>query len=97
MFAKTFGCARFIYNKMLGDRLDYYKETGKRLNNTPAQYKKEFPWLKEVDSLALANAQINLNKAYNNFGAIGSILASHASSRRKQVVLHILRTTNMAL
>mgnify|MGYP003163672882 CR=1 FL=1 len=63
MFAKTFGCARFIYNKMLGDRLDYYKETGKRLNNTPAQYKKEFPWLKEVDSLALANAQINLNKA----------------------------------
>ena len=67
MFAKTFGCARFIYNKMLGDRLDYYKETGKKLNNTPAQYKEEFPWLKEVDSLALANAQINLNKAYNNF------------------------------
>ena len=67
MFAKTFGCARFIYNKMLGDRLDYYKETGKKLNNTPAQYKDEFPWLKEVDSLALANAQLNLNKAYNNF------------------------------
>ena len=67
MFEKTFGCARFIYNKMLGDRLDYYKETGKKLNNTPAQYKEEFPWLKEVDSLALANAQMNLNKAYNNF------------------------------
>ena len=60
MFAKTFGCVRFIYNKMLGDRLDYYKETGKKLNNTPAQYKSEFPWLKEVDSLALANAQLNL-------------------------------------
>lgn len=99
MFAKTFGCARFIYNKMLGDRLDYYKETGKRLNNTPAQYKKEFPWLKEVDSLALANAQINLNRTrrITTFGAIGSILASHASSRRKQVMLHILRTINMAL
>ena len=67
MFAKTFGCVRFLYNKMLGDRLDYYKETGKKLNNTPAQYKEEFPWLKEVDSLALANAQMNLNKAYNNF------------------------------
>ena len=37
------------------------------LNNTPAQYKKEFEWLKEVDSLALANAQLNLQKAYNNF------------------------------
>ena len=67
IFAKTFGCARFIYNKMLGDRLDYYMKTGKKLNNTPAQYKDEFPWLREVDSLALANAQLNLNKAYNNF------------------------------
>ncbi len=67
LFAKTFGCVRFIYNKMLGDRLDYYQKTGKKLNNTPAQYKAEFPWLKEVDSLALANAQLNLNRAYHNF------------------------------
>ena len=67
LFAKTFGCVRFIYNKMLGDRLDYYQKTGKKLNNTPAQYKAEYPWLKEVDSLALANAQMNLNRAYNNF------------------------------
>ena len=34
---------------------------------TPAQYKKEYEWLKEVDSLALANAQMNLDKAYKNF------------------------------
>jgi putative transposase len=33
----------------------------------PADYKKEFPWLKEVDSLALANAQLNLNTAYKTF------------------------------
>lgn len=66
MFAKTFGCVRFIYNKMLSDRIAYYKETGQKLNNTPAQYKEEFPWLKEVDSLALANAQMNLNKAYSH-------------------------------
>ena len=66
MLAKTFGCVRFIYNKMLQDRIDYYKKTGKSLNNTPAQYKSEFIWLKEVDSLALANAQLNLNKAYKN-------------------------------
>lgn len=37
------------------------------LRNTPAQYKKEFDWLKEVDSLALANTQLNLDKAYKNF------------------------------
>ena len=67
MFAKTFGCVRFIYNKMLADKIKFYKETKQKLNNTPAQYKKEFEWLKEVDSLALANAQMNLQTAYNNF------------------------------
>lgn len=66
-FAKTFGCTRFIYNRMLSDKIEYYKETKQKLNNTPAQYKKEFEWLKEVDSLALANAQMNLQTAYNNF------------------------------
>ena len=66
-FAKTFGCSRFIYNKMLADKIEHYKETGEILKNTPAQYKKEFEWLKEVDSLALANAQQNLEKAYKNF------------------------------
>lgn len=67
LFAKTFGCVRFIYNRMLSDKMKYYEETKQKLNNTPAQYKKEFEWLKEVDSLALANAQMNLQTAYNNF------------------------------
>lgn len=35
--------------------------------STSAKYKEEFPFLKEVDSLALANAQLNLDKAYKNF------------------------------
>lgn len=67
MLAKTFGCVRFIYNQMLSDKIRYYEQTRQKLNNTPAQYKKEFEWLKEVDSLALANAQMNLQAAYNNF------------------------------
>ena len=66
-FAKCFGCVRFVYNRMLSDRIEHYNLTGKSLNNTPAQYKSEFTWLKEVDSLALANAQMNLNTAYRNF------------------------------
>ena len=66
-FMKCFGCVRFIYNRMLSDKIEHYKKTKKKLNNTPAQYKKEFKWLKEVDSLALANAQLNLQTAYNNF------------------------------
>ena len=52
---------------MLSDKIKYYEETKQKLNNTPAQYKTEFEWLKEVDSLALANAQMNLQTAYNNF------------------------------
>ncbi len=47
--------------------MDHYKTTKTPLNNTPAQYKKEFEWLKEVDSLALANVQQNLRAAYNKF------------------------------
>ncbi|WP_315122462.1 RNA-guided endonuclease TnpB family protein, partial [uncultured Clostridium sp.] len=65
--AKTFGCTRFIYNKMLADKIEHYKNTGEMLRNTPSQYKSEFEWLKEVDSLALANVQLNLDKAYKNF------------------------------
>ena len=37
------------------------------LKNTPAMYKKEYPFLKEIDSLALANVQLHLEKAYKNF------------------------------
>lgn len=67
ILTKTFGCVRFIYNQMLSDKINHYEETKQKLNNTPAQYKSKFPWLKEVDSLALANAQMNLQTAYNSF------------------------------
>ena len=82
-FAKCFGCTRFIYNQMLADKIEYYKKTGEMLNNTPAQYKKEYPWLKEVDSLALANAQMNLNKAYRNFFRDKSIGFPKFKSKKK--------------
>ena len=67
LFAKTFGCVRFIYNRMLTDKIEHYEKTKEKLKNTPAQYKEAYPWLKEVDSLALANAQINLQTAYKHF------------------------------
>lgn len=66
-FAKSFGCTRFIWNKMLHDKIEHYKTNKAELKSTPAQYKKEFEWLKEVDSLALANVQQNLRSAYGNF------------------------------
>lgn len=71
-FSKTFGCVRLVYNLMLNDRIKAYEESkgnpDKKIKYpTPAQYKKEYEFLKEVDSLALANAQMNLDKAYKNF------------------------------
>ena len=49
LFEKTFGCVRFIYNKMLQDKIAYYQDTKKMLKNTPAQYKKDYEWLNEVN------------------------------------------------
>lgn len=71
---KTFGCVRFVYNQMLANRREIYerfkgdKEAMKKQKYLlPADFKKDFEWLKEVDSLALANAQLNLQTAYKNF------------------------------
>ncbi|PFY30169.1 RNA-guided endonuclease TnpB family protein, partial [Bacillus toyonensis] len=74
LMRKTFGCVRFVYNKMLAERKEAYEkhkddkeQLKKQKPSTPAKYKAEFEWLKEVDSLALANAQLNLQTAYKNF------------------------------
>ena len=71
-FAKSFGCVRKVYNLMLDERIKAYQQyksdTSKQTKlPTPAKYKKDYPFLKEVDSLALANAQQHLDKAYQNF------------------------------
>lgn len=65
-FAKTFGCCRKVYNLMLSDKIESYKSTGKFAAVTPAKYKKDYPYLKEVDSLALANKQLDLQEALRN-------------------------------
>lgn len=66
MFAKTFGCCRKVYNLMLSDKIEGYKMTGKFPIVTPAKYKNEYPYLREVDSLALANKQMDLQEAFRN-------------------------------
>lgn len=68
-FAKTFGCCRYVWNRMLADRKKHYEETGKTLKNTPAAYKQDADclWLNEIDSLAFANVQLNLDGAYEAF------------------------------
>lgn len=71
---KTIGCARFIYNKLLEDRIAIHEEAKasggpQRKPPTPASYKPLFPFLCEADSLALANAKLHLDAAFAKFFA----------------------------
>jgi putative transposase len=67
LILQTFGCTRFVYNKILAKADEIYKLEGKNKIITPASLKTEFQFLKEVDSLALANAQMNVKTAFTNF------------------------------
>ena len=83
-FAKVFGCVRFFYNKSLADMCELYKTTGKTKNITPATYKKEYPFLKEVDSLALCNAQLSRNAAFKAFFRKQNAFPKYKSKRNDQ-------------
>ena len=66
LMEKTFGGCRFLYNRMLNDRMTG-EYMGEVVRPRPALYKKEYPWLKEVDSLALANTQLHLEAAFRRY------------------------------
>ena len=83
-FAKCFGCVRFFYNKSLSDMNEIYKSTGKFKNITPASYKEDYSFLKEVDSLALSNAQLNRNTAFKSFFSHKSGFPKYKSKRNDQ-------------
>ena len=98
-FAKSFGCVRKVYNLMLDDRIRAYEEAKKDSSKkmrfpTPAKYKKEFPFLKEVDSLALANAQLNLDKAYKNFFRDKSVGFPRFKSKKNPVQSYTTNNQN---
>jgi len=65
-FAKTFGCCRFVWNKMLEEKQGAYKKEKHIPRPTPAKYKKEFPFLKEVDCFALVAVQNHIENAFRN-------------------------------
>ena len=71
---KTIGSSRFIYNQMLNERKEVYerfkgdKDTLKKHTyKTEKQYKVDFPFLKEADSIALQASREHLFEAYQNF------------------------------
>ena len=74
LLAKHFGCARFVYNYFLNQRIEQYKLTGKSDNynaqaKTLTELKKqeETAWLKEVNTQTLQFAIKCLDVAYTNF------------------------------
>ena len=67
LFEKTFGCCRYIWNRMLADQQRFYQETGQHFIPTPAKYKAEAPFLKEVDNQALIQEHNRLSQAFRVF------------------------------
>ncbi len=67
LFDRTFGCCRWLWNQMLADEQRFYAETGEHFIPTPARYKKEAPFLKEVDSQALCSVHQSLRQTFMRF------------------------------
>ena len=67
LFEKTFGCCRYIWNRMLSDQQRFYVETDAHFIPTPAKYKKEAPFLTEVDNQALIQEHNKLSQAFRVF------------------------------
>ena len=72
LIEKSFGCSRFIYNNMLALQIKTYEEQGKSYSKYDLvkmipSLKKEYEWLKEVDSTCLQATIDDLDSAYSNF------------------------------
>lgn len=72
LIQKTFGCARYVYNYFLAQRIAEYKTTGKSLTRFQQDkaltvLKQEIGWLRELDKCALQNSLKDLDTAYKNF------------------------------
>ena len=73
LFAKTFGCCRFVYNWALNLKITAYKERKETLGNVyltnlmKSELKVAHEWLSEVNSQSLQSSLRNLDTAYTNF------------------------------
>lgn len=70
LLAKTFGCKRFVWNALLAERESYYREHGTGAGyrrTTEKELKSTNTFLKDADSIALQQARIDLDTAYDRF------------------------------
>lgn len=102
LLQKTFGCCRWVYNKVLSMRQEEYAASGKTkdinsyMTLIPQWKISEAPWLSEVDSMALQQSLRDLDKAYKNFfrspGKVG-----FPKFKSKHVGRKSYRTNNIAV
>ncbi|KGA97920.1 transposase, partial [Alkalihalobacillus alcalophilus ATCC 27647 = CGMCC 1.3604] len=98
LIAKTIGCSRFVFNRFLGQWNDTYQKTGKGLTYSSCsaqltQLKKEFVWLKEVDSIALQSSLKNLADSFTRFFKKQN-KAPRFKSKKNQVQSYTTKETN---
>ena len=73
LFAKTFGCVRYVYNWGIDIKSKLYKENKENIgaialiNRMVSELKPENGWLKEVNAQSLQMSLRNLDTAYKNF------------------------------
>ncbi len=74
LFAKTFGCVRFVYNYYLDKKIKAYNENAISLSYTKCandmakqKHTEEYTFLSEVDSVALQQSLRYLDSAFQNF------------------------------
>lgn len=98
LIVKTIGCSRFVFNHFLAKWNETYKETGKGLSygvcsSELPNLKKELPWLKEVDSIAIQSSVKNLSDAYSRFFKKQND-APRFKSKRNKVQSYTTKHTN---
>lgn len=72
LIQKTFGCCRFLYNKLLDERNKAYEETGKspswvEQSREVTELRKELEWLREPDRSSQTYVVKALDQAFKNF------------------------------
>lgn len=98
LIVKTIGCSRFVFNHFLAKWNETYEETGKGLSygvcsSELPNLKKELPWLKEVDSIAIQSSVKNLADAYSRFFKKQNN-APRFKSKRNKVQSYTTKHTN---
>ncbi|SIO35338.1 RNA-guided endonuclease TnpB family protein [Nitrosomonas cryotolerans] len=91
ILAQTFGCVRFVYNRMLRVRSDAWYTEKKRIGYhatssllTELKKEPEFEWLNKVSSVPVQQSLRHLQTAFGNFFAKRAKYPSFKSKHEKQ-------------